>query len=240
MAVILNIETATPLCSVSLNVDGKTRSIRETDEERAHASLLTPFIQEVLEESGYEMTDLQAIAVGKGPGSYTGLRIGSSVAKGLCFGASLPLIAISTLEIYCLEFLNQATEDGFAVLNPNALICPMIDARRMEVYTCLYDLSLNPVNTVSACVITPDSFSEWLGERIVFFIGSGMEKCMQIIDHPNARFVPGIKPSAKSLGVLAENAFLERKFETVAYFEPFYLKDFVATTPKKLLGVEPL
>ena len=238
MASILNIETATPLCSVALSNNGKVIAQRESLEEKSHASHLATFIEELLNENRLKISDLDAIAVGKGPGSYTGLRIGVSVAKGLCFGSNLPLIAISTLKI----IYNQAITSDDPVIQEalksrDTLICPMIDARRMEVFTCMYTISGEIVEGVTAKIIDAGSFSQHLLRQKVIFLGSGMDKCREVLAHTHAVFASGIYPHASSLALLSEQAFREQHFEDTAYFEPFYLKDFIATVPKKGLSV---
>jgi tRNA threonylcarbamoyladenosine biosynthesis protein TsaB len=236
LAVILNIETATPLCSVALSVNGSVVSQRETSEDRSHASKLTVFIKEILAEKGIGVSDLDAVAVGKGPGSYTGLRIGVSTAKGLCFGANLPLIAVNTLKILFNQLvafpgdLAQSLPD-----KPGTLFCPMIDARRMEVFTCLFNSRGEEVESVSARIIEHDTYRELLSGQTIVFFGSGMDKCRSILAGDRAFFVPDINPHAASLALLAEQKFSLQEFENVAYFEPFYLKDFMATTPKKVV-----
>jgi tRNA threonylcarbamoyladenosine biosynthesis protein TsaB len=232
MALILNIETATPLCSVALAEDGKVLSFRETLEDKSHAARLTVFIQEVLMEQKIKVKDLDAIAVGKGPGSYTGLRIGVSTAKGLCYGSNKPLIAIGTLDILCTQALQQAAQTH---LKQGTLLCPMLDARRMEVFTGLFDLEGNWVEPVTAKIIDEHSFSKWLSDHPVAFFGSGMEKCRAVLNHPNALFIIDVHPHAASLAVLSAQKFNHGEFEDTAYFEPFYLKDFIATIPKKKL-----
>ena len=236
MAVILNIETATPLCSVALSVNGSVVSQRETSEDRSHASKLTVFIKEVLAEKGIGVSDLDAVAVGKGPGSYTGLRIGVSTAKGLCFGANLPLIAMNTLKIIFNQLVAFPEEMVQSLLDkPGTLFCPMIDARRMEVFTCLFNSRGDEMESVSARIIEQDTYRAWLSGHNIVFFGSGMDKCRNILAGEHAFFVPDVYPHAASLALLAEQKFSLQEFENVAYFEPFYLKDFIATTPKKVV-----
>lgn len=234
MAVILNIETATSLCSVALSVDGKVMSERETFENRSHAAKLTVFIKEILSEKRIAVSDLDAVAVGKGPGSYTGLRIGVSTAKGLCYGANLPLIAVSTLNIL---YKHVVTNSGGLVQElrsqPDTLFCPMIDARRMEVFTCIYNTQGEEVESPSARIVDQDSYHEMLSRHTLFFFGSGMEKCRSLLTGQQAVFVPDIHPHAASLALLAEDKYELREFEDIAYFEPYYLKDFIATISKK-------
>lgn len=238
MATILNIETATPLCSVALSVNGMVVSQRETTEEKSHASQLTVFIEEILKENSIKISDLDAVAVGKGPGSYTGLRIGVSTAKGLCFGVNLPLIAISTLSILFKQVIITAGSMVCeALTKTDTLFCPMIDARRMEVFTCLINNKGLETGPIEAKIIDQNTYQQLLARQTLVFFGSGMEKCRDVLSHPNAVFISGVYPHSSALAQLAEEKFFERRFENVAYFEPFYLKDFIATTSKKSLWV---
>jgi tRNA threonylcarbamoyladenosine biosynthesis protein TsaB len=234
MACILNIETATPLCSVALAIDGKVIALRETLEERSHAARLTVFIEEMLAEQKIRLSDLDAVAVGKGPGSYTGLRIGVSTAKGICYGIKIPLIAVNTLGIMFRQVLT-GNGHGFqdVTFSPDTLFCPMIDARRMEVFTCLFNQMGEELEPVSARIIDQDSFRLQLTEHPIAFFGTGMEKCKSLIFHPNGIFIPEIYPHSSALAILSEEKYMQCAFENIAYFEPFYLKDFVATVSKK-------
>lgn len=238
MAAILNIETATPLCSVALAMDGKMTSQRETFEEKSHAARLTVFIEEILQEQGLRIKDLQAIAIGKGPGSYTGLRIGVSTAKGLCYGAGIPLIAVGTLRIMVKWATDKCQERSIPLSVENTLLCPMIDARRMEVFSCLYKASGEEIETISAKIIDAGTFANYLQTSKIYFFGSGMDKCRQVLSHPNAYFLDDIYPHAAALATLSEEKYKMKQFENLAYFEPFYLKEFVATIPKKGLPVQ--
>ncbi|MEJ5963060.1 tRNA (adenosine(37)-N6)-threonylcarbamoyltransferase complex dimerization subunit type 1 TsaB [Pedobacter immunditicola] len=226
MAKILQIETATQTCSVALAVDGKNIALKEETAHNIHASSLTLFIQEVMQAASLSFQDLDAVAVSKGPGSYTGLRIGVSTAKGLCYASDKPLIAVDTLAMMA---------HGFRKANPDytGLVCPMIDARRMEVYTCLFDHQLKPIVPVTAKIIDGDSFSADLQDHKIAFIGDGALKCNEVLQGPNADFSDQLFNSAANMTVLAEAAYKAGKFEDVAYFEPYYLKDFMFTTPKK-------
>jgi tRNA threonylcarbamoyladenosine biosynthesis protein TsaB len=236
MAVILNIETSTPLCSVALSNNGNVISQREIIEEKSHAARLTVFIEEILQESGQKIADLDAIAIGKGPGSYTGLRIGVSTAKGLAYGANRPLIAISTLKIMFKKIIsNPGLLYQHELTINDTLFCPMIDARRMEVFTCLFNTKGELMETISAKVISKESYQHYLSQQKIVFMGTGMNKCREVLSHPNALFIDEIYPSAASLALLAEEDYQNNQFEDIAYFEPFYLKDFIATTPKKNL-----
>lgn len=230
MALILNIETSTRACSVALGKNGiiAENGLAETLSEKSHASKLTVFIQDILNRRKLKVSDLDAISVSKGPGSYTGLRIGVSVAKGLAYGANLPLIAINTLQAmaYSMTQKYQTEKDS------DILFCPMIDARRMEVYVAFYDNKNNTVKQTSADIIDSNSYLSWLEKYRLVFFGTGAEKCKNTINHRNAEFIENIYPSAANMLTLSELAFAEKDFEDVAYFEPFYLKDFIATKPK--------
>lgn len=216
---ILCIETATTNCSVALGKEGKLLALKEDySSNYSHAERLHLFIEEILRENEVQTRDLTAIAVSKGPGSYTGLRIGVSAAKGLCFALDLPLISIPTLRSLSLQVKQK--EEGF--------IIPLLDARRMEVYTAGFTSENRKVFDTRAEILTPDSFSEYLENASVVFLGSGVEKFSKICEHPNAEFIEGKLPSAGEMVALAEEKFQKQKFEDVAYFEPYYLKDFQA------------
>ena len=230
MAKIILIETSTTLCSVALAVDGKAVCSRESDTPKAHASLTAVFVREVLGEAGLAAGGCDAVCVSAGPGSYTGLRVGVSTAKGLCFAAGLPLLSICTLDILAA----QAVRDGH-VSGECRHIVPMIDARRMEVYAAVYDRALNMKRDISADVIAGDSYREFLNAGPMYFFGNGAAKCKDTLVHANARFIDGITPLAKSMSLLSERKFMNGEFEDTAYFEPFYLKEFVASKPKKIL-----
>lgn len=226
MAKIFQIETATQACSVALSIDGETVSTKEEIGQNLHASNLTLFIDEVIKSSHFTYNDLDAIAVSKGPGSYTGLRIGVSTAKGLCYALDKPLIAVETLEMMA---------NGFMTENPTyaGLICPMIDARRMEVYSAVFDSNLSVLESTSAKIIDENSYAELLQKNEITFLGDGAAKCKKTLNHQNALFNDNNFNSAKYISGLAYQAFQAQNFEDVAYFEPFYLKDFVVTQPKK-------
>lgn len=226
MALLLNIETSTPVCSVALSKDGKLIGQRESFDERSHASLLTVFINQLLEENQLQASQLDAISVSEGPGSYTGLRIGVSVAKGICYAANKPLIAVNTLKAMALMAKERINDSG-------VLLCPQIDARRMEVYAALYSPQLNCIRPTQADIVDENTYLEFLNQQPVAFFGNGADKCRNLINHPNARFFEGIYPSAAYTAVFADALFHEKAFKDVAYFEPFYLKDFVATLPKR-------
>jgi tRNA threonylcarbamoyladenosine biosynthesis protein TsaB len=232
MCKILHIETATDVCSVSIAVDGKLIAFKETYEDRSHAGVLATFIQELFMESGITPERLDAVAVSKGPGSYTGLRIGVSMAKGLCYGAGLPLIGINTLQSMCNGLIHQLNEKGEKIAK-TMLYAPMIDARRMEVYTGIYNAEGKVIKETHALVVEKDSFDQLLAKGAICFFGSGAEKLMDIIIHPNAFFIKHFRASSMHMISLALHAFQQEKFEDLAYFEPFYLKDFITTIPKK-------
>ena len=221
---LILIETSTALCSVALAEDGAITAYRESSAPKAHASLTAVFIQEVLDERGIRLDDCDAVCVSMGPGSYTGLRVGVSTAKGLCFGAGKPLIAVGTLD----TLVAQAGKDE----NPEFIV-PMIDARRMEVYTAVFKDNVQTTDT-APMIIDENSFSDLLEQGTVLFIGDGAGKCSDVIRHPNARFCQ-CNPKASAMLRPAMKAYKEKRFEDVAYFEPFYLKEFVATVSKKKL-----
>ena len=224
MALILNIETATKNCSVSLARDGKVLALKEMNEGKySHSEKLHSFILEVLDEGKSRMEDLEAIAVSKGPGSYTGLRIGVSSAKGICYALEKPLISVPTLK--CLAMQVNAGEKGYIV--------PMLDARRMEVYTAVFNHAWEQLTETSASILEENSFSSYLDQNRVYFLGDGAEKCKALIRHPNAVYMDGLYPSANEMALLSEEKHGAGQFEDLAYFEPFYLKDFVAGKPKK-------
>lgn len=231
MSCILNIETSTETCSVAVAQDGGIIFEKINNEPNSHTKYLAKFVEEALSFAESHAIPLDAVAVSSGPGSYTGLRIGVSTAKGICYGKNVPLIAIPTLKLLCVKpLLSDDIEDE------NALLCPMIDARRMEGYTAIYDRALRDVREVKAEVIDANTYNEWLDKGLVYFFGNGAEKCKEIINHPNARFIDNVVPTAKSMLPLAELAIAKGQYEDVAYFEPFYLKDFVAIKSKSPLA----
>ena len=213
MSCILHIETSTKVCSVAVTEDGAVLFEKVDKSGPSHAVQLGVFVDEAISYIDNHGIPFDAVAVSQGPGSYTGLRIGVSMAKGICYARGLKLIAVPTLELLCVPVLLYQED-----LPEDALLCPMIDARRMEVYAALYDRALRPVRAIGAD-----------------FLGDGAEKCKTGITHPNAHFLPDVMPLARNMGPLAEKAFVLGRFEDVAYFEPFYLKEFVASKPKKLL-----
>jgi tRNA threonylcarbamoyladenosine biosynthesis protein TsaB len=216
LSTILCIETASTNCSVSLGVNGKLLALKEDyDSSYSHAERLHNFIKELVEDNDLKLSDLDAIAVSKGPGSYTGLRIGISAAKGLCFSLDLPLISVATLT----SLANQVENEG--------TIIPMMDARRMEVYTAVFDKDKNQIEDTSAKILDAESYKKYLDEQIVYFIGSGVEKFKKICEHPNARYIEDKLPSSAQMVSLATIKHKKSDFEDVAYFEPYYLKDFM-------------
>ncbi len=226
MSCILHIETSTEVCSVALSEEGAVIFKEEDFQGQQHAVKLGVFVDEALSFADSHAIPLDAVAVSCGPGSYTGLRIGVSMAKGICYGRDLPLIALPTHQVMCVPVLlrNELPED--------ALLCPMIDARRMEVYATIYDRALNTIRPTSADVVDEKSYREYLEKHPVYFFGNGADKCREKIRHPNARFLDNIRPLAKWMFPLAEKAIAMEDYQDVAYFEPFYLKEFVATKSK--------
>lgn len=233
MSDILLLETATRSCSVSLARNGKVICSRESTVINSHSAMITVFIDEVLAETSIKYNELHAIAVSKGPGSYTGLRIGVSTAKGLCYALDIPLISVGTLKSMAAYFKIKNQE-----IDKTALLCPMIDARRMEVYSAIFDNELNEVERVSAKIIEENSFGKFLDSNKIYFFGDGSEKCESVLgNHRNTCFVASFEASSFGMAAIAQNKFDTDSFEDLAYFEPFYLKDFVATIPKnKVIG----
>lgn len=230
MSCILNIETSTNVCSVALSQDGVCLYEDVNMEGPSHAQVLAGYVKNAVSFADSHAIPIDAIAISKGPGSYTGLRIGVSEAKGVAYGRDAKLLSVPTLKLLTVPILL-----GHEELPEDALLCPMIDARRMEVYCALYDRALNEVVQTQALVIDSDSFKEYLDKQPIYFMGNGADKCVETIQHPNAHFIKNIVPRAKNMIPLAEMAMAKVQFEDVAYFEPFYLKEFVATKSKKLL-----
>lgn len=222
---ILNIETSTDVCSVALSENGVTVSHLEIYDGNAHAANLTPLIERIFaSQSDVKIADIEAVAVSSGPGSYTGLRIGASTAKGICYALGKPLIAVPTLDIIAEAiFLSDSKID---------IVCPMIDARRMEVYTQVVRRNAEVIVPVEALVVDENAFANELSANVIAFGGNGAAKCQKVITSANAVFVPDICPLASNMARLAQKKFDAREFESVAYFEPFYLKEFIATVPK--------
>ena len=223
VAYILNIETSTKNCSASIAQDGQIVALKELNSGSfSHAEKLHVFIEELLKEAGLKIVDLAAVAVGKGPGSYTGLRIGVSAAKGLCYALNIPLIAVSTLKILATKTIIS-----------EGVIAAMLDARRMEVFSAVYNQNYEQIRTIEAQIIDENSFSTYLSEGKVTFIGDGAEKCKGVINHNNAIFIDDAFPSAQEMASLSFEKYKKSDTEDVAYFEPFYLKDFMDTSKKK-------
>lgn len=221
MALILNIETATNICSVALALDGTVLSLRENNEGQSHAKFLTTLITDCFSEANVEMSRLQAIAVSKGPGSFTGLRIGVASAKGLCYALDIPLLGVNTLQSMASTLKSGSSVSG------NTLLCPMIDARRMEVYSAVFNPDLEFVQPTSAMIIDKESFRDLLEKNQVIFFGDGMKKTIQMIgEHKNAVFFDDFVPSASGMVNFSENSYNLGLIESIAFFEPFYLKDF--------------
>lgn len=230
MSCILNIETSTDVCSVAISDSGQVIFNKEDHSGPNHAVKLGVYVDEALDFLDSHDLPLEAVAVSCGPGSYTGLRIGVSMAKGICYGRGVKLIAVPTLELMAVPvLLGEHPEEE------DALIVPMLDARRMEVYAEVLDRALKVVRPIQADIVDADTYKEYLDQHHVYFFGNGAAKCMETINHPNAHLVEDIEPLAKNMAPLAEKRFAEGKFEDVAYFVPFYLKDFVAKMPKKLI-----
>ncbi len=224
MAIILHIETSTQACSCALSRDGAVIVNREEFEGQKHAALLGVFVEDIMTYAREKQLTVNAVAVSSGPGSYTGLRIGVSEAKGLSYGLNVPLIAVPTHLLMASQVQRRVEKD--------ALVCPMIDARRMEVYAAFFDTLLNMVRPTAADIVTADSYAELLEQHTVYFFGNGADKCRQILTHPHAVFIPSVYPLASGMVALAEKAYAARDFVDTAYFEPFYLKEFVATVAK--------
>lgn len=229
---ILSIETSTNCCSAAIAINGHTVANRETLACANHASDLPLFIQSLLDEAKSQNWTLDAVALSQGPGSYTGLRIGASLAKGLCYGLNIPLIPIDTLQLLCAAASTLLPSS----LTSTPILCPMLDARRMEVYTAFYTTALEKTKDVEAKIIDQDSFAQELSEHTIYFFGNGADKCKTTITSTNAHFIDNILPQAKYMGALAEEAH-QLDIKQVAYYEPFYLKEFVAA-PSHIKGLE--
>ena len=227
--IILLLETATESCSVALSSGDKIIAEKYINEPKSHASLLAKYIQDILEENNIAIQDCSAVAVSEGPGSYTGLRVGVSCAKGLCYGANKPLIGVGTLDT-----IAQCAIDNGLTDNDTYLIVPMIDARRMEVYTASFNSKGEAISKTEALILDENSFKEELERGKVLFTGNGSEKFKTLINHPNAIFAEQL-PHASGMRIIASDCLNKKEFKDSAYFEPFYLKDFVAGKPKKLL-----
>ena len=230
MSCILHIETSTKVCSVALSEDGKLLYHHEDFDGPGHSESTGVYVEEALSFANSHAIPVDAVAVSMGPGSYTGLRIGVSLAKGVCYGRALPLVAVSTLKILCVPVLLGKEE-----LPEDALLVPMIDARRMEVYSAVYDRALKEIRPIQADVVTAETYHDYLDKGPVFFFGNGAKKCQPIIQHSNALFIDGIHPLAKNMFPLAERSMHLKDFQDVAYFEPYYLKEFIAIKSKPIL-----
>jgi tRNA threonylcarbamoyladenosine biosynthesis protein TsaB len=228
MALLISLETATQMCSVALAKDGEVLAVKESSEDKSHSSQITVFIEEVLAKAGAAMKDVEGVAVSEGPGSYTGLRIGVSTAKGLCYGLDIPLIAVNTLQTMAL---GASIERGSG---DNTLYCPLIDARRMEVYYALYNGDNEMAGEVRAEIVDESFLQRQFKDNEIVFFGDAVEKCQKVLgQNPNAVFLQNHLPTASNMAILAEKKYGSNQFEDVAYFEPFYLKDFVAVKSKK-------
>ena len=230
MPCLLHIETSTKVCSVALSEDGALLFHKEDMEGPSHAVSCGVFVNEALSFAESHAIPLDGVAVSQGPGSYTGLRIGVSMAKGVCYGREVPLIALPTLKVLCVPVLLYHEE-----IPEDALLVPMIDARRMEVYAAVYDRALKEKRAVQPDVVNAETYLPWLEQGPVCFFGDGAAKCRDVITHPNALFIDGVNPLAKYMLPLAEQAMARQEFQDVAYFEPFYLKEFIATKSKNLI-----
>lgn len=234
MSIILNLESSTDVCSVALSVNGEVADVMENSEGMNHARLMSVYVQEMMQRNHLDFDRISAVAVSKGPGSYTGLRIGVSLAKGICYARHIPLIAVSPLQAMSAHVIGNRNQWNLPD-SDHLIFCPMIDARRMEVYTALFDDQNNEIEGVQSKIVTSDSFLDLLNQRLVVFFGNGSQKLRPVITHPNALFIPDIKTSAQFMCSLSDKAFETKQFANLAYFEPFYLKDFVAGVPKKLI-----
>ena len=233
MPYILFLETATKICSVAIAKDKTLISLKETSVVNSHSSLITVYAEEAVKDAKIDFSDLSAICVSMGPGSYTGLRIGASTAKGFCYALGIPLIAINTLQSMAKLFSAEHPE-----LKKDILLCPMIDARRMEVFTAFFDKQASFVRETKADIINEESYSDILSKSKVIFFGDGANKCRQFLSHnANSQFDDSFTVSAKGMIPLAFEKFQKKQFEDTAYFEPYYLKDFVATIPGKLTDI---
>lgn len=230
MAVILNIETSTDVCSAALTAEGLVLCHYEDFNGRNHAALLSGFIKKCLDHARDHEIDLEAVAVSLGPGSYTGLRIGLSEAKGLAYALDIPLIGVSTLQLLAVSAMFSSAD-----LDPDCLLAPMIDARRMEVYTAVYNFGLEEIMKPQPLILDENSYAAQLESHQVVFMGNGSDKAKEVITSPNAVFLPDIVPLASEMLALAERAYARRDFLDLAYSVPTYLKDFQATKPKKLI-----
>lgn len=228
MALILNLETSSENCSVSLALDGNILAFKEEHSKKyIHSESLHPFIQDVMDQAGRTLAELDAVAVDKGPGSYTGLRIGVSAAKGFAYPLNIPIISATALQILVSEFVADHT------VEPDDLLVPMLDARRMEVYTAIYSGKLTQISMIEARVVDKGNLDHLQAEKVYVF-GTGADKCKEVLTHPKFKFMGPVYPSARALASISEERFQAGKFEDTAYFEPYYLKEFIAGKPKPL------
>ncbi len=246
MACILHIETSTDVSSVAVSLDGFVLYDKVDRNGMNHSERIGSYVDEAMKKIEEKDMKLEAVAVSCGPGSYTGLRVGVSMAKGLCYGADAKLIGIPTLELICvplllsdrvkyISYIDGERKNGECEMEEDALLCPMIDARRMEVFAALYTRALKPVREVGADIVDTETYKSFLDEHVVYFLGNGAEKCLEVINHPNARLVKGVDALAKNMVPLADMRFNKGQFEDVAYFVPEYFKDYQAKMPKDLL-----
>jgi len=226
----LCIETSTNVCSTALTENDKILFSEIEYKANSHSALLTVLIEKITKKSGIELSQIDAVAVSSGPGSYTGLRIGVSTAKGICYALDKPLIAVSSLRILAERAIMMYKE---IIKQENLTLCPMIDARRMEVYTTFFNQNSEQIDEIKALIINSDTFLSFLEKQKIAFFGNGVEKCKEVIKHKNAFFLDDVEPLASAMILPVNQLFNENNFEDTAYFEPFYLKDFIATIPKK-------
>jgi tRNA threonylcarbamoyladenosine biosynthesis protein TsaB len=230
MALLLSLESSTEICSVALHENGILLAVRIIETPRSAAAKLGVLINEVLKESDRSPKEIEGVVITSGPGSYTGLRIGVATAKGLCYALNVPLISVNTLELLANQFQKEKSK----ALSDGVLLCPMIDARRMEVYCALLDKELNYIEEVQAKIIDSTSFIDYLENQTIYFIGNGAEKCAKVIENTNAKFVVDQNPTALVLGEIGYQKFIKGYFEDTFSFEPFYLKDFLIKKPKSV------
>jgi len=233
MALILSIETSENTCSVALSDNYDLIGTLEIADERSHSAMLTVLINDLFQHKKIDIKNLDAVAISKGPGSYTGLRIGVSVAKGISYALNIPIIGLNTLQILCKGMVQSSFFRQLKVNDEKILLCPMLDARRMEVYNAFFNCEAELISDINATIIDQGSFKNELESGKVLFFGSGSDKCKDVIENSNAIFVEGQKTHSCNMISLAYDAFLQKQFENNAYFEPFYLKNFVATIPKR-------
>jgi len=231
MALLLSLEASTQVCSVALHKEGKLLAARETQTPRSAAAQVAVMIQEVIAQSKCKPADLNGVIVASGPGSYTGLRIAVATAKGLCYALNIPLISINTLQLLASQGKDGVTMEPPSLDLSKVLFCPMLDARRMEVYCMLLDFNLQEIEPTQARIIDERSFAKHLEQKTIYFLGEGAQKCIGVIDHPNALFFPHFTPDAKRLGEMGYSKWKHSQFEEVVTFEPLYLKDFLITKP---------